>query len=120
MKRKNPATSTEAYNNLRPEKLREDYQKILKALERLGEASSEKIAEFLTVEHAVVHKRTSELMKMGLIYRPGHRVPTKRGATAFVWALCGTGAKTDREKAMPGKAVVDYQKSIEQIQKHLF
>jgi predicted transcriptional regulator len=122
MTRKNqPQTSKDAYNNLQPEKLREDYQKILKALERLGTASSEQIAAYLTVEHSVVHKRTSELMKMGLIFRPGHRVPTKRGATAFVWCLCSAGVKTDNEnKKLEGPSVVDYSKTISDIQSKMW
>jgi|HubBroStandDraft_3_1064219.scaffolds.fasta_scaffold404141_2 hypothetical protein len=116
-----PATSKDAYKSLKQEELRAVYIKIKWALERLGTASTEQIADYLTYEHAKIHKRVSEMERLEIIYRPGHRVPTKSGRTAFVWALCGPGAKTDIEnKPLSGKSVVDYSKTIAQIQSNLF
>jgi len=89
------------------------YKKIAGALERLGMASTEQIAAYLTVEHGKVHKRTAEMEELGIIYRPGHRVPTKSKRTAFVWCLCSAGAKTDNEnKPLPGKTISDFSKEL--------
>jgi DNA-binding Lrp family transcriptional regulator len=97
------------------------YEKIILALERLGSASTEQISDFLTIPHSKVHKRTKEMQDMKIIFRPGHRVPTKSGRTAFVWCLCSAGVKTDREnKPIPGKTIVDYSKTISDIQANLF
>src|ERR1700761_3088131 len=98
MKRNNPDTSNEAYRNLKAEDLRSVYQKIIAALEILGTASTEQIANFLTMDHSKIHKRVSEMERLQIIYRPGHKVPTKSGRTAFVWGLCSAGAKTTTEK----------------------
>lgn len=119
-KRENPATSNEAHRSLKAEDIREVYQKIIKALERLGSASSEQISVYLTMDHCKIHKRTSEMEKLGMIFRPGHRVPTKSGRSAFVWALSSCGQKTDREKIIPGKSIQDYSKTIQEIQSNLF
>jgi predicted transcriptional regulator len=88
MKRNNPSTSKDAFKSLRAEDLREVYKKIMDALKVLGSASTEQIAEYLTMEHAKIHKRVSEMEGMQLIYRPGGRVPTKSKRTAFVWTIC--------------------------------
>ena len=95
--RNNPATSIDAFKSLKPDQVREVYKKILDALKVLGQASSEQIAEYLTMEHAKIHKRVSEMQGLSMIYRPGLRVPTKSGRTAFVWAIQGTLEKTDKE-----------------------
>lgn len=121
MKRKNPDTSIDAYHSIRQEDLADIYQKILKGLERLGMASTEQLATYLTIDHSRIWKRVSELNKMGLIFRPGHKVPTKSGRQSYVWALCGPGAKTEREnKPLSGKNVQDYSRTIQQIQNGLF
>jgi predicted ArsR family transcriptional regulator len=122
MSRKNqPQTSKDAYASLQLSEVQATYQKIIGALERLGTASTEQIADFLTIDHSKIHKRTKEMQDLKMIFRPGHRVPTKSGRTAFVWCLCVTGAKTDREnKPLPGKSIVDYSKTISDIQANLF
>jgi predicted transcriptional regulator len=120
-KKRPPETSIDARNSLRPEDLADIYQKILKGLERLGTASNEQLASYLTIEHSRIWKRVSELNKMGLIFRPGHKVPTKTGRQSFVWQLCSAGVKTDREnKKLDGPSVVDYTRTIASIQKNMF
>lgn len=121
MKRKNPDTSLEAYAKLKPEQLRAIYRKIIEALKIMGEGSSQQIAAYLTLDDEVVRKRLSELKKMGILYKPGHKVQTKKGCDAYVWQLCKAGAKTElQEKLMPGTTIQDYSKTIQQIQNNLF
>jgi predicted transcriptional regulator len=114
-KRNLPQTSKDAYANLKPEQLREVYKKIIEALKILGTASTEQIASYLTMEHAKIHKRVSEMERMQMIYRPGNRVTTKSGCTAFVWCLSGNQPKTDKEtteKSITGTAVVYYSRKL--------
>lgn len=124
MTRNNPSTSIDAYKSLQPDQIREVYKKILSALEVLGQASTEQIAEYLTMEHARVHKRVSEMQGLQMIYRPGHRVPTKSGRTAFVWCLCKAGEKvekkTESQKSLPGKSIVDHSRELIKKQQSLF
>lgn len=120
MKRKPISTSQDAYRSLNATQIRETYERIIKALEVLGQASTEQISSHLTCDHGKIHKRVSEMERMKIIYRPGHRVPTKSGRTAFVWCLTSAGVKTEREKAIPGRSIVDFSKTIQQIQNNLF
>jgi hypothetical protein len=120
-KRKHCETSAEAYASLKPEAVRAIYRKIIEALKVLGQGSSQQISAYLTLDDEVVRKRLSELGKMGIIYKPGHKVPTKKNCSAYVWQLCSPGAKTDiQNKAMTGKSIVDYSKTISEIQANLF
>lgn len=113
-KRKNPQTSVDAYKSLQPDQIRAIYQKIVEALKVLGMASTEQIAEYTTIAHPKIHKRVSEMEKLEMIYRPGTRVKTKSGRTAYQWTLCNNQPKVERkpEKALPGKSVSDYSKEI--------
>lgn len=116
-----PQTSKDAYASLKPQQLRAIYRKIVEALKVMGEGSSQQISAYLTLDDEVVRKRLSELQKMGILYKPGHRVPTKKGCTAYVWQICKAGAKTElQNKLMPGPSVQDYSRTIQDIQKHLF
>ena len=120
-KRKHISTSADAYNSLKPGQLAAIYRKIIEALKVLGQGSSQQISAHLTLDDDVVRKRLSELGKMGIIYKPGHKVPTKKGRDSYVWQLCSPGAKTDTQnKVMTGKSVIDYSKTIQQIQNNLF
>jgi predicted transcriptional regulator len=85
MKRKNPETSIEAYRSLDMGRINERYRKILAALGSIKEGTSEDIAEFMGVEPEVVWKRLSELMRMGLIYRPGNKRKMESGKMGFTW-----------------------------------
>lgn len=82
-KRKNPATSNEAFQSLDPSKLRETYRNILYALSRLGEATTEECAAYLKMEHSKLWKRYSELHEMNLIYRQGNKRLLKSGKNGF-------------------------------------
>ena len=86
-KTKMPQTSIDAYKGLDLNSVKAVHEKILGALNVLVSASSEQIAEYTTLPHARVHKRMKELQDKGLIFRPGGRVKTKSGATAYVWQL---------------------------------
>lgn len=113
-KRKVIETSKAAFQSLDPDQIRDIYQKIMGALKVLGSASTEQIALFLTLEHARVHKRTSEMGKLEMIYRPGTKVKTKSGRMAYQWAICGQNQpKTTTEKALKGgKTVADFSREI--------
>ncbi len=92
------STSQEAYHSLKAESVREMYSKILEALKRLGSANTEKIAEFIGVEHSRVHKRTSEMERLEMIWRPGGKVQTKSGRLSFLWTVRGDMQfKTDNQ-----------------------
>ena len=111
--RKNVATSNDAFKSLEPEQVREIYQKIIEALKVLGTASTEKIAEYTTIPHPRIHKRVSEMERLEMIFRPGNRVATKSGRTAFVWCLCNQPkVQKTSEKALSGKSVSDYSKAL--------
>jgi hypothetical protein len=79
----------------------------------MGQGSSQQISTYLTIEDDVVRKRLSELKKMGILYKPGHKVPTKKGCNAYVWQICSAGQKTDNEnKPLPGKSISDFSKEL--------
>lgn len=117
-KKKLPATSLDAYKSLQADQLREIYQKIIEALKVLGTASTEQISEYTTLPHPKIHKRVSEMERLEIIFRPGNRVATKSGRTAFVWCLCNNQPKTQViERAMAGKGIADYSREINNISK---
>lgn len=93
MQRTQPQTSLDAYKSLNPENVREVYKKILGALKVLGSANTEKISDFLTIEHSKVHKRVSEMQGLEMIYKPGTRSSMKSGRTGYDWAIRGNGQK---------------------------
>lgn len=116
-----PQTSLDAYASLKPEQMRTIYRKIIEALKVIGQGTSQQISAYLTLDDEVVRKRLSELKKMGILYKPGHKVPTKKGCDAYVWQICKAGAKTDlQNKLIPGPTIQDYSKTIQQIQNNLF
>lgn len=120
-KRKHCETSADALASIKSEDMKRLYRRIIEALKVLGQGSSQQISAYLTLEDDVVRKRLSELQNFGIIYKPGHKVPTKKGRDSYVWTLCKAGAKTDiQNKAMAGKSVVDYSRTITEIQSHLF
>lgn len=118
-KRKNPETSIDAYKSLQPDQLKEIYQKIIEALKVLGTASTEQIADYTTLPHPKIHKRVSEMEKLEIIYRPGNRVATKSGRTAYVWCLCNQPITDNQqkvtEKALRGPTVADFSRDISSI-----
>lgn len=78
-KRKNPDTSNDAYRSITPDMLSDIYQKILKSLERIGNASGQQIAMHLTLDDNKISRRLKEMEGLGLIYNTGLRTPTKSG-----------------------------------------
>lgn len=116
-KRKIIETSQAAYQSLQPDQIRAIYSKIIEALKVLGMASTEQIATHLTLEHAKIHKRVSEMCKLEMIYRPGKKVVNKSGRSSYVWCLRNNQpiVETKPEKVLPGKSVSDYAKSINNI-----
>jgi hypothetical protein len=113
-KRNNPETSTEAFKSLRPEELAEVYCKIILALSKIGEGTFEQISAVAKLEPQRVWRRLSEMLKMGLVYRPGKKIPLKSNRLGYTWMLTKDGLpKTDKsEKALSGKSVSDYSRSL--------
>jgi predicted transcriptional regulator len=122
--RTNPQTSLDAYKSLNQENVRDVYVKILNALKVLGSANTEKISEFLTMEHPKVHKRVSEMARLEMIYKPGTKSIMKSGRSGYNWAIRGTGQKEQAVEVTykpQEKTVSDYaNKIIEQSQLNLF
>jgi predicted ArsR family transcriptional regulator len=120
-KRKHCDTSADALASIKSEDMKRLYRRIIEALKILGQGSSQQIAAYLTLEDDVVRKRLSELERFGIIYKPGHKVPTKKGRDSYVWQLCSAGAKTDlQNKVMAGKTIQDYSRTIQSIEQNLF
>lgn len=125
-KRKQPETSLSAYKSLQPDSIRAIYSKIIEALKVLGMASTEQISEYTTIAHPKIHKRVSEMEKLEMIYRPGNKVPTKAGRSAFQWTLRNNQPIVEKktEKALKGASVVDYSRKLipekKSTQQHLF
>ncbi len=91
-------TSQDAYKSLSHTGVKEMYAMILAALKILGSANTEKIASYLGVDHSKVHKRTSEMERLEMIWRPGAKSITKAGKQAFLWTIRGDNQpKTDNE-----------------------
>lgn len=115
-------TSQEAFKALQPEQLRQTYKDILFALTQLKEGTTEQIADALRVPHAKIHKRVSEMARMGLIHRPGTKRPLKSGKNGFTWKITNPGESTApvTEKALPGKSFSDFSKKLIPTQTKLF
>lgn len=92
-------TSLEAYRNLNPDSVEAIKKLIIETLKVIGSGSSHQIADYCGKSEDKIRKRLSELGKDNLIWKPGHRVPTKSGNTAYVWTLRGDNQpKTDKEE----------------------
>jgi predicted transcriptional regulator len=113
MKRKNPATSNEAFRSLDPAKINEIHKKILAALEVMGSGTYEDLANYLHLENQRVWRRLSELERAKLIHRPGERKLLKSGRQGMVW-MPGPSPETakKRERVMKGKTVAQFAKAI--------
>jgi predicted ArsR family transcriptional regulator len=92
-------TSLEAYRNLNPDSVAAIKNLIIETLKVIGSGSSQQIADYCGKSEDKIRKRLSELEREDLIWKPGHRVATKSGNTAFVWTLRGDNQpKTDKEE----------------------
>jgi predicted transcriptional regulator len=116
MKRNNPETSLEAYRSLKAENIREIYRKILEGLETLPEGTTEQIAAHIGLKHETIWRRFSELADMGLIYRPGHKLPLSSGRNGYVWALKRQETPLPEPKELPGKPIETYARNIQELQ----
>lgn len=112
-------TSKEAFHSFNPEDLREIHQKIIKALEVIGNGTYEQISNQMCCEPSKVWRRMNELLKLGLVHRPGEKRPLKSNRMGYVWYLTGkVMAKTDKEnKRYKGPGIVDYSRRIQDISK---
>lgn len=112
-KRKNPATSLEAYRSLDPDLLVGLRKKIYKALVEIGTGNYEDMAIKADIEPVQCWKRISELHKDGLIHRTGERKVLSSGRMGFVWAPGGTPEPMKKkERVLKGKTVADFSKAI--------
>lgn len=119
-KRKLPETSIEAYRSLDPSQLAEIYKKIMLALVKIGEGTTQEIAASAKEDHSRIWKRVSDLAKMGIIYRPGNKRMMRSGRMGYTWMLTLEGVpKTDAaEKALKDKPTIqDHSRAIESISK---
>lgn len=113
-KHKVQSTSKAAYDSLTPDKLREDYKKIMTALSALGEGTSEQIAARLKCKPDKVWKRLDELKKMEILYKPGNRRPLKSGCMGFTWSLTEKGKQMveSSQELLPGKTVQEFSRAL--------
>lgn len=117
-KRKIPETSREAFASLQPSEIKETYDGILNALSIIKEGTFEDIAKAMKCKPDKVWKRLSELHdKYDLIYRPGNKRVLKSKREGYTWMLTVAGEANAKvtEKAVPGKTVSDYSKSINKL-----
>ncbi len=82
-----PDTSLEAKESLKEKDIKALHKRIVEALGVLGSATAEQIADYLGVDHVVVARRMSELGVLGKCHRPGEKLPTKTGRSAYTWRL---------------------------------
>lgn len=85
--RKLPVTSIAAYKQAVPEMKAEHYRKIIQALEQLGSANYERIAENAGLLPTQVGRRLSELERDQKVFKPGIQTLTKSGRKAFNYKL---------------------------------
>lgn len=115
--RKVAETSLEAYRSLDPNKLTEIYKQILFALSQIGEGTYEDVSVFLKIEKSRVWKRISELLKAGLIYRPGNKKALSSGRAGFTYRLADTEMANVQasEKVLSGLSISDFSRNIKAI-----
>ena len=112
-KRVLPETSKSAYQSLEPDKIRLMYQRIISALEVLGDSSYEEIATHLGEKPERIWRRLSEMLHEKLIHRPGTRKVMASGRTGFAWRLGpGKDVTKQRVKSPKGKSIVDYSRAL--------
>ena len=116
-KKQQPETSLAAFRSLQPEQMAEIHQKIIWALGQITEGSYEDLASALRLPKERIWKRLSELLKAGLIYRPGNTKVLSSGRKGFTWRLVEKDGQNQKvtESSLPGKSVSDYSKKIIQM-----
>ena len=113
-KKKLPETSLEAYRKLDPLRLTKTYLQIQEALKVIKEGNFEMIANQIGIKPEKVWKRLSELENSGIIYKPGHKIPTSTGSNAYIYKLSSKKRmeKMQTERSLPGKTISDFSKSL--------
>lgn len=112
-KKQIPDTSKDAFKSLEPDKIRLMYKKILTALQGAGLATYEEVAILLNEKPERIWKRLPEMLKLGLVHRPGERKVMSSGRQGFVWKIgSGIDVTKQRKKVMKGPTVSDFSKAI--------
>jgi DNA-binding Lrp family transcriptional regulator len=122
-RQKQPETSKAAFLALHPDKLLKDYKLIKIALQKLGEANYEKIASYLNITDLnVISRRTKEMEKLGIIYKPGTKSKTSRNREAYNYRLVLNGevSFTPEKIDKTQKSAGEYAKAILATQPELF
>lgn len=119
MKRKQPDVSLAAFHSLDQNKISETKRLILNALNTLGRASSEQLADFLGKPYDVIWKRCSDLKNEKQIFASDFKVLTKKNRFARQWIICDESqSETEREhKVLEGPSLVQYSRKINAIAK---
>jgi len=109
-----PDTSRAAYKAANSEMIANHKQQILQALKILKQGTGEQIASRAKLNYWQIQRRLSELEKDELIFKPGHKLPTKTGRLSYVWQLKNPDQVqiTKVEKILSGKTVSDFSKAI--------
>lgn len=84
---KQPETSLAAYHSLTTDKLRKEHLLIIAALEKLGKGNYEQIASLSKLDKTEVGRRLSDLVKKGIIYRPGTKSVLKSLCKGYDFCL---------------------------------
>jgi hypothetical protein len=79
-----PDTSRAAYKAATAEMIAGHKQQILQTLKLLKQGTGEQIASRAKINYWQVQRRLSELEKDQLIFKPGHKLPTKTGRLSYV------------------------------------
>ena len=101
---KQPQTSLDAYHSQTSEKLTADHQKIVDALNILGQSNYENIAALARMDRHAVGRRLKEMELHGLIYKPGTKSFLKSGRYGYDYRL--TNPEKVDKKIEPKKSVV--------------
>lgn len=84
-----PDTSKFAHDNKSDESKQRDYERILVALDKIGEGNYEEIAKAMNEKELnVVSRRMKEMRDRGEIENTGTKTKTSRGCWAFVHRRC--------------------------------
>lgn len=98
-KRKNPDTSNDAYRAVTLEMLNNHHKRIVGALQNLGTAIYEQIADYTGMDAVQVGRRLIELERMKIVFKPGTKKKTKKNRDAYEYTLSFTDKKTETKGA---------------------
>lgn len=88
MQRNNPSTSLEAYKKVSKEMLSGHHAGIISALEKLGNATYEEIANYLEWDDKNrASRRLAELEREEKVYKTGEKRKTKSNRNAFIYRI---------------------------------